>query len=312
MKKRIALSLVSLILIACAFIIPVFAKDTNALHISESYKTVTYKGEAYDLCDATYLNLNPSSDYIYNIELTAAQQNEIESVNAYDYGAFIMLDLYFSRGGGSTLYYLNRDYADALCDFIQDGGSQYEIMTEGYLYNSFSISASRHELYGTPLYMQGYEIMQHKYHATVLNYSDDMSFEKVLGNIITDGDGNFYFVDYYQFGAENAEYFDPIYYGTVRVYKITDKDLLSTFMGDDDLSSDYEDEYTSIPLAIISGAILTILLGIAPLVGAILCLIFSYKAKRPYRQLLRATAIALGCAVIAFIIIAIMLFSAMA
>ena len=309
MKKRIVLSLVSVILIACAFIIPVFAEDANALHISENYNTVTYKGEAYDLCDATYLNLNLSSDYIYNIELTATQQNEIESVTAYDYGAFIMLDLYFTKGGGSTLYYLNRDHDHTLIDFIGNGGSHYEIMTSGFLYDSVSFSASKHEIYGTPLYMQGYEIMQHEYYATVLNYSDDMSFEKVSGNIITDGDGNFYFVDYYQFGAENAEYFDPIYYGTVQVYKITDKDILSRLDGDDtDIIID-GGGYDPLPMQIISTVFLVLLLGIAPLAAAVVCLIFSFKANHPYNKFLRAIAIALAVAVVAFIICAIIVFA---
>jgi hypothetical protein len=94
MKKRIALFLVSLILIACAFIIPVFAKDTNALHISESYKTVTYKGEAYDLCDATYLNLNPSSDYIYNIELVAHINGNICLLKSFLFNMFNKCLLY--------------------------------------------------------------------------------------------------------------------------------------------------------------------------------------------------------------------------
>ncbi|MBQ4090880.1 MAG: hypothetical protein IJC64_01035 [Clostridia bacterium] len=305
MKKRIALTLISVLLVACALIIPAFAANGGELCISDDYTSVTYGGKTYVKYDPLYLNLNCNCVDIRNISYTEEQNNDILYCSAYDYGAFIMLDLSFAKGGDTIIYYLDTAYVGALEEFLENGGRSY--ISNDYIFGYQTLDTTAAKLMSTPILMKGYWVAQYEFYLGVTNTSDDGFFEKTSGYIFTDGD-DYYYLDYYQFGADGAEVFDAMDHGTVTVYKITDKDILSQLGGDSDIIID-GGGYEPLPMQIISTVLLVLLLGIAPLAAAIVCLIFSFKAKHPYNKFLRAIAIALAVAVIAFIVCAIIVFA---
>lgn len=307
MKKKILFAIVSVVTVISLLCLPVFATLDSPLRISEDYKTVEYNGKEYVRVDGYSVITGDNWDNIsdFDIDLTATQEREIESIYATDYGTIIEIELYYNKGGYELYYYVREDRLDDFLSFQNDDPFIYEC--EGF-YLGVYFTAAPKQLKSNPVTMKGYEVSYYNRYVDIYGNSADGQFRKHCGYIMHDGEGNYYFVDFYQFGAKEAQNFYAPDHENVTVYKITDKDILSAL----NISDDYIDIVGEgdLPLAIISGIILSIFLCVVPIVAAILCLVFSHKARKPYRRMWRTVALLLFAAALVFIITAIIIIAA--
>jgi hypothetical protein len=267
------------------------------LRISDDYKTAEYNGYEYVRIDANHIDVRSMSyDIIYNVELTDEQSEYIIYVDAFLYNVILKLNISYYNGGYVSYCYVRSDMLDEFESFIagDDAKSVYTIN-----HWTYDICATADELFSNPIQMKGYEVNYYAFFDEVYQQSSDGLFTKWSGSIIADGEGNYYYVDYYQFGADNAYQFTPEDHETVTVYKITDPTVISALNGDTGNSStDYDD---AVMTTIVTGAILALFLCLIPLAAFILCLVFSARARMPYRKLLRVIACLLAVEIIAFV-----------
>jgi hypothetical protein len=290
MKKKILFALLSAIIIVSLCALPAFAKG-NSLSISEDYSTAEYNGDEYVRLNYLHVDLDYYYDQIFEIELTATQQQEINEIYAFDHGHILEIEIAFIKGGHRTYYYLRSDMLEAYEDFLGGDVDKY-IIEESYL--GIFVSGTAEEFLSHPITLKGYEVNYYAYYADV--YHENESFRKYGGQILTDGT-SYYYLDHYQFGPESeASGFVPSQYDTVTIYKITDRAILSELITGDD-QSDYNDNFL---LSAITGFVLVLFLGITPLAALILSLVFSRRARKPYRTLWRVVAILLALELIAF------------
>ena len=307
MKKKILFAIVSVVTVISLLCLPVFATSDSPLRISEDYQTVEYNGKEYVRVDGYPVITGDNWDNIsdFDIDLTATQEREIESIYASDYGSIIEIELFYNKGGYELYYYIREDRLEDLLSFQNGDPFLYECEDT---YIDVYFTASPDQLKSNPVTMKGYEISYYNRYVEIYGNSEDGRFQKHCGYIMHDYEDNYYFVDFYQFGAKEAQNFYAPDHENVTVYKITDKEILSAL----DTSGDFIDIVGEgdLPLAIISGIILAMFLCATPIVAAILCLVFSRKARKPYRKMWRTVALLLFAAAVVFIITAIIIIAA--
>lgn len=293
MKKKLLFALLAVIIILSVSIFPAFATSNSPLSISEDYGSAEYNGALYVRLKDLHVNLGYDYDQIFKIELTATQQKEIGDIYAYDHGYVLQIELQFAKGGNMTFYYLRSDMLEAYEDFLGGDVDTY-IIEEGW--SNIYVTCTPEDLLSVPVTLKGYEVSYYAYYADV--YHENESFRKYGGQILTDGT-SYYYLDHYQLGPDNAISFEPSKHDTITLYKITDRAILSELIANDDgfTGMDYDD---AVVLTIITGIVLILFFGLTPLAALILCLIFSRKAKSPYRTLWRVVAYLIAIELIAF------------
>ena len=311
MKKKILLALITVALVIVVACLPVAAAfGNNYLTVSEDYRTVEYKGETYERIDSADLTYGHNDSYgIYNISLTDTQDEEIQNIYATQYGVYIELTLDYVKGGSIDYLYVSSAHLDEFEDFMEHGGEIYECLN----YGNILFSTDEKTLKAYPVTMKGYEVEYYSYLAEVRTCSADGSFIRYAGYVCTDLEGAFYYVDIYDFGVDAAYGFSPSDYERVTVYKITDEVILAGLTDDgtgdfEDLWSDEDSKTAALILAIFCWLVLALILGLVPLAAFIICLIFSFKKKKPYSTILRIIAITLACELIVFTLTSILLF----
>ena len=301
MKKKILFGLLAALIILSLSIVPAFAKSNSVLCISEDYSYITYNGSKYLRLDRVHIMLGYDYSNIYNTDLTQAQENEILSVYAYDHGDFINVDIMFIKGGSASYVYVKEDAQAHYREFLNGSVQEFQI-TEYFI--GIDVLTTKDAIMENPITLKGYEVNYYSIYADVYHISDE--YRKFGGYILSDGD-HYYYLDIYQFGPDNAIEFNASKFETVTIHKITDSALIADISSDSDrtdVSIGYDD---AVALTLITGIVITLFLGVAPLVAFILCLVFSAKAKKPYRSILRTVAILLAIELVAFISMAIWL-----
>ncbi len=266
-------------------LLTVSASAQDELLVAEGLGSVTYNGEQYVRVDSSTIHSVNYSDRVYDIVFSPSDEEAIAYANAYANDSAIELFVDYNAGGSGYYYYINSDLV-----------AQYEQAMigdckRGMLYLDYgSIEIDTSSLYGQKILIKGYELDAYPF---VNGYVYPMCCDGDVtlsdrGYIVSTYEGEFFYVDQYQFG----EYKNLSFCESVTLWRITDKNVIAEikeYSHNDYIEDDYYgDEFDMfIPGLIIFGAAL----GLLPLAAGIVTLIASMKSKAPYKKYLRTVAI---------------------
>lgn len=279
--RKIVLFVLAIALISSLLVIAPSA-DGGKVVISEDYNSVTYNGNDYVYFPENIRgNANETFLSDSDFALSDEQKAEIASITAYACeDVYIKIDISFEKGGYLEDYYINVDYIDDYEEFLTEGGTEYTFFD----YENYQdVYIKRADIFKTPVKVKSYEIYYYENYSPVNTISADGYFSVYSGDILCDGDGNYY---YYDFNSDDGEY--------AMLWQL-DK---SIFEEDIDLYPDYDGNDFMVGF---SAVILSLFLGAIPLAALIVCLIFSFRSKQPYRRGLRIIAILCAVELVTFI-----------
>ena len=302
MKNKICILITVIIVLTSLLCLPISAAEGDLLSISEDYQSATYNGKLFIRIDDSYtISQGERSIAEDHIELTEEQSLEISTVYANVSDRFLSVELNFNKGGYAIYTYIDSAYIDEFEAFINGSGDEFVFYREYY---GNSVDIKHDMLFGEEITMKGYQISYYDLNSNSVYTMDESNYyQKECGNIFKDENGEYYYVDYYQFGPEYAKSFDPSEHETVTVWKITDQSLISklnVIFIEIELD-DYDSETPTIML-VLCAFVLCVALGVLPLIAFVLCLSFSFKAKAPYNKLLLISTIILAIEIISFVI----------
>ncbi len=279
--RKIVLFVLAIALISSLLVI-IPSADSGKVVISEDYNSVTYNGNDYVYFPE---NIRGNANEIFlsdsDFALSVEQKAEIASITAYACeDVYIQIDISFEKGGYLEDYYVNVDYIDDYEEFLTEGGTEYTFFD----YENYQdVYIKRADIFKNPLKVKSYEIYYYENYSPVNTISADGYFLVYSGDILCDDHGNYY---YYDFNLDDGEY--------ATLCKL-DK---SIFEDDIDLYPDYDGNDFMVGF---SAVILSLFLGAIPLAALIVCLIFSFRSKQPYRRGLRIIAILCAVELVTFV-----------
>ncbi len=319
-KKILSILLISMLL--CSLLcLPAFAEDgqfSDKLKISEDYQNVIYQGKLFTKVDSDTAetgDYNTLSDS--EIELTPTQTQEIKSISAYYYNLSIELDIVYNKGGSGYYYYVASEAYDEYIDIANGKGHSYFIESN----SSYDVLEIKHsQLLGKMYTIEGYKLNYYpRYgqysldssYVSVYTTSKSGSFSKVCGYIFKDTSDNRYtYVELSQFEKDDLDFEN---YPSVTVYEITDPvliselDLLITVQNNNIENNENISEIMSNTFLTICAVLLSLLFGVLPLIGLILCLIRAFKSTKPYKKMLFIATALIAVELLIFITIAILI-----
>ncbi len=282
-NRKILFTLLIFVLLLPLLTLSVSAR--GEITVSEGLGFVTYNGEKYVRVDSSTVHSVNDSDHVYDIVFSPSDEEAIAYANAYANDSAIELFVDYNAGGSGYYYYIRSDLI-AQYEQAMIGDCKRAVL---YLdYGSVELDTS--SLYGEKILIKGYELDAFPF---VNGYVYPMCCEGDVtlsdrGYIVSTYEGEFFYVDQYQFG----EYKNLSFCESVTLWRITDNDIIAEikeYSHNDYLEDDYYgDEFDMfIPGLIILGAVL----GLLPLAVGIVTIIASAKAKPPYKKYIRTVAI---------------------
>ena len=282
-NRKIIFTLLIFVLLLPLLTLSVSAR--GEITVSEGFGSVTYNGEKYVRVDSSTVHSVNNSDPVYDIVFSPSDEEAIAYANAYANDSAIELFVDYNAGGSGYYYYIRSDL------FAQYEQAMIGDCKRVVLYLDFgSMELDTSSLYGEKILIKGYELDAYPFvngYVYPMCYDGDITLSD-RGYIVSTYEGEFFYVDQYQFG----EYKNLSFCESVTLWRITDNDIIAQikeYSHNDYLEDDYYgDEFDMfIPGLIILGAVL----GLLPLAAGIAALIASMKAKSPYKKLLRTVAI---------------------
>lgn len=287
MKNRkilFALLVLSLLL----SLLSVTVSAAGKLVVDEGLSSLTYNGEKYVRVESSAIDTINYTSTVYSISFSASDEKIISYASAFanDYAIEIYID--YESGGSGVYYYVRSDLLDEYELTLKYGGERGEMHLD---YSSIEVDIDK--LYGEKLTLAGYELDSFPINN---GYVSHYCFDGYLtffarGYILSNNDGEFFYVDTYQFG-EQKTWSELAYCDNITVWRITDKSVIGSIREHsdntyDDYYGDIYDDYSEtdmfVPGLIIFGAVL----GLLPLIVGIVTIIISAKAKAPYKKWLR-------------------------
>ncbi len=283
MKTRKFLSLIILsALLMTLFAIPVSAIGYD-ITVSEDYSYVTYRGEKYIRIDNNDI-YSTSASAIMGEVIFAAGDHNIEQVDAYADEYAVELWVTYKQGGNASYYYINESILSDFMQLSENGGDEYQIE----LYYD-TVTIQRHQLFGSAKTIQGYELNYYSVTGSILSNAFDKSITVSTGYLINDPEGNFYYVDYSKSSNDRETPLDM--QKNITVWQITDQNTINELMDaspqyffpdNDNFDGDIDGDGLGVGIVL-----LVILLGIVPLICAIISFCISFKCNKEYKRRMR-------------------------
>lgn len=292
-KTKILFAVILILTVVLSLGVVSYAEDDEVLRISDDYRSAT-------LGDATYKLVSvPDSLYFsYNFvlleeELTEAQSAIIDSISAQIYDdIFIRISIDFSDGGYLTEHYVREDMLWQYEKVCRGEGEVYYLDTyygERIFFDSSVIS-------GETVTMPSTEYVRYEIFDVNNTYTElDFAYRFLSGAAFLDGDGNCYYLDYFENGSEYLD-FIPVLLDEVVLRKITDLEIISALTGGEETEKDMSFIHSS-------SVVWTLLLCVIPLCLAAFCIVKIKRVEPIYRRLF---IIAICLAVVTLIIFAIL------
>ena len=292
-KTKILFAVILILTVVLSLGVVSYAEDDEVLRISDDYRSVT-------LGDATYKLVSvPDSLYFsYNFvlleeELTEAQSAIIDSISTSLYDdIFIRISIDFSDGGYLTEHYVREDALLQFEKVCRGEGEVYYLDT----YYSERIFFDSSVISGETVSMPSTEYVRYEIFDVNNTYTElDFAYRFRSGAAFLDGEGNCYYLDYFENGSD---YFDfiPVMLDEVVLHKITDPEIISALTGGEETEKDMSFIHSS-------SVVWTLLLCVIPLCLAAFCIVKIKRVEPIYRRLF---VIAICLAVITLIIFAIL------
>lgn len=277
-----------LILVILLPLLSVSVSASGELVVEKGLGSITYNGDKYVRVDSSTVHSVNYSDPIHNVVFSDSDDEAIVYANAFANDSAIELFVDYSAGGSGYYYYIR---SDLIAEYEQAMVGDCKRVT---LYLDFgSVELDTPSLCGEKLLIKGYELDAYP-HTNGYVYPmclDDTVTLRDRGYIVSTYEGEFFYVDQYQFGEYmNSDTLSLCQ--TLTVWRITDKDVIAQikeyshneYFEDDDHGDELD---MFIPGLVIFG----VALGLLPLAGGIVALISSMKSKAPYKKYLRIVAI---------------------
>ncbi len=321
--SKILLTVLTLTLLCSLVSLPAFALENEEqlsrdMVIEDNYQSLTFNGKIYVLIDGDCANSSTRKTIPKdNIKLSAEQESNIDTINAYASDMFIFLDLWFTSDESCSLDYIDAEYYDAYVAFMKGHGPRAVITNYVTLDIDFALVCTDKTL----TVDDGYKLHYYSSAFDVVTQSEDGMFSKQSGEILFGPDGKYYYFDNYGLSIDswNEGYIlnDAHLYENITLYEITNADFINSLNDMTDLDKEFEDnetgdDYDTTGGLIISAFFLSIIFGFIPFVILVACIILAIMTKKPYKwvyliaaALCALTLIAYG---ITFIIIIILLF----
>ncbi len=284
MKKiRILSALIIVSLLVSLMLIPISAYGDKAT-VSEDYSHIEYNGKNYIRVNPDDIYFMNYSEYCYSVEFEGGD-SMVESAECSINSSAIELSITYKKGGNAYYYYISEYIYTHFENYVKNGGGDVFAIT---FWNT-TVSSGRDNFFSTELVIPGYELNYYSMEGSVFSPVFDNEVCILCGYLLSDDEGNFYYVDYIKSSDGTSASLDM--QKDVKIWQITDKELISllkeamdgyAYSGDDIYYDD--DDGTGLGIGIV---LLFIMLGIIPLVGAIASFCISFKCDKQFRLRLR-------------------------
>ncbi len=309
MKKIRSISAIILVsLLISLLIIPASASGDSAA-VSADYSYVEYNGNKYVRVNNDTIYSLGTSNLVYQIEFKGGDSMiSYSALKANESAAELSIE--YKTGGYVYYYYVNETKLEHFNTYIQNGGDS----TLAISFHMTTVSSDRNDFFASELVISGYELNYYSMEGDVFSPVFNKDINILTGYLISDEDGSFYYVDYLRSSDGSGASLDM--QKEVKIWKITDKELIEMLTEalnegyyDGDLSpDDFDDTEGGLATGII---LLSVILGMIPLVGAIVFFAFSIKCDKEYKRRLRLiSAICLSAVVITLITVIVCLTNA--
>lgn len=281
MKKLFAI-IISLMLFVSVFALTASADGANTF--SEDYKTLYYGGNVYHCFDSSWVVISTNDKQADIVRLTDKQQNEIKQVtlwlNEEDTAAQASID--FKDGSYLTVNYLRSDlfaeYNVALSGNIKEYWVSFGYDEGSKVVMNKSLLEGETRLMTLDEY--GMYISE-----TVYAQSGAAELEIMVGELISDGSGAYYFINYKELGVSqnyNSEWPDEF-----EVYIVDDPDLVSRLAeAEEKAMTEFDhiaggiDDFADFSTLVVLITLLIILPAAVFILGLIMTIVYK---RKPYR-----------------------------
>lgn len=277
------------VILVCIILLPIIVLPASALgstaYVNEDYTEITWGSHKYYRVNSSDIVYIPNAQTVTDLKLADAEYEHVHYINATANDYAIELSLEYNGGGYVTYYYIRDDKLDEYNSILANGGDTFLIYL-GYVDGVENMTVSRSVLYSNPNTMTGSKIARYERYIWVEYSALDGQVELVSrGSIFEDENGKFYYLDDYQF-ASSAQNIPIAERDTVTVYEITDKKLIQALTQEPDYDSDYDfsDTDGAIGIVVFSVTVFAIVLGVIPLVVALVSFILGFFAKKGYKR----------------------------
>lgn len=305
MKKLIATILFAILLFSC---LGLTAFAETPVTISDDYQTITMDGKSYTRIDASNLDVEYYEQLYKQVELSAAQQEQIKNVHIEGNENLILLyaEITFTDGATLSIDFLQTDYLETYQNFLNGQVEDYTIdfgWPEGN-----TVDAKNFDLWvnDTTLKQEDLEYCDYYY---VSAQSSDGKLSATTGALIVI-DSSYYYVDFKEIGVNDYNDFYPQAFETLLAHKISNEKLISKL--EDAETTYYADEFGFLFNDDLSETIASVFLififAVIPFILLVLFLILAIRSKTIYKKLFRTIYILSGSVLAVFAIVTVLIF----
>ena len=303
MKKTLSIALILILLLALPF--SALAKEELRYQPAEDLQSVACSdGSIYYAVDLSKTNFPDQYEEIGEKEIILKNTilGKPIKISGDLYGDRLIISLLITFDNGSTFScnYMQKEQAAAFNALANASAEKLTIEFDSPSDNS--LEAATALLKGERCNLSREELEWSEYfycHAT-----DPKVPLKVRAGALLVIKEQFYFVDFSEITQEDPSWFSPFEYEQLSAYKIADPTLLSELKSGfaRNTYGDFAAFGNKDVLELLHWILLSILLFFLPLVGFIICLIFSLRPATLRRKVFLIIAIGLGAELIGFLI----------
>lgn len=281
MKKLFAI-IISLMLFATVFTLTASADGANTF--SEDYKTLYYGGNVYHCFDSSWLVISTNDKQADIVRLTDKQQNEVKQVmlwlNEEDTAAQASID--FKDGSYLTVNYLRSDLFAEYKAVLSGNKKEYWV-NFGYDEGS-KVVMNKSLLEGETKQMTLDEYWMHT-SEIVYAQSGAAELEIMIGELISDGSGAYYFINYIELGI--SQNYNSGWPDKFEVHIVDDPDLVSRLAeAEEKVMTEFDhiaggiDDFADFSTLVVLITLLIILPAAVFIFGLVMTIVYK---RKPYR-----------------------------
>ncbi len=285
--KKILFTVLIFVLLFFALTIPSAAFGEPSITVSEDYSYVTYNNEKYVRVDPSYTSILNTA-WIYDIEFEGSSQDAVSACDAYANDSAIELSVTYKDGGSWYYIYINEKCLNEYNSIFKNGCDTYKFGFD----HLTTLNIGSEKLFGKKTVIKGYEFNYYQHIGDISSTCFDGDILISNGYLLTNAAGELFYYDYYRSVAVNNGS-DPSLNEKVTVWQITDESTVltvNTFISDGTIPDgdiSFDEDFEEGDGLVFGLVVFVFVLGVVPLIAGIVSFVFSLKADKQYKILLR-------------------------